>query len=210
MPNFAWQTHGWRLTKSGVCVCAPDDVYFRHVWPGTRAVDRFLRIMWIRFSTDSHDSCWLTFGAPKNGFLGKKNCFVQWNHGKKNSPKKHNKPWDQYGKNVVYEGLWSNSFCAGCRLILVSVLDAGLFLIKFDAIDSELTNTTTWLLTMWLRDHTSGIESLLASYLKSCSDSVSHSVNIASINWYPSSHVHSWCVYVADEAWIHILITIQR
>ena len=31
------------LTKSGVRVCGPDDVYFRHVWPVTRAVDRFLR-----------------------------------------------------------------------------------------------------------------------------------------------------------------------
>ena len=30
------------LTKSGVCVCGPNDVYFRHVCPGTRAVDRFL------------------------------------------------------------------------------------------------------------------------------------------------------------------------
>ena len=30
------------LTKSGVRLCGPDDVYFRHVWPGTRAVYRFL------------------------------------------------------------------------------------------------------------------------------------------------------------------------
>ena len=31
------------LTKSGVRVCGPDDVYFRHAWPGTRVVDGFLR-----------------------------------------------------------------------------------------------------------------------------------------------------------------------
>ena len=31
------------LTKSGVRVCGPDGVHFRHVWPGTRAVDGFLR-----------------------------------------------------------------------------------------------------------------------------------------------------------------------
>ena len=30
------------LTESGVRVCGPDDVYFHHVWPGTRAVDGFL------------------------------------------------------------------------------------------------------------------------------------------------------------------------
>ena len=31
------------VTKSGVRVCGPDDVYFCHVWPGTLAVDGFLR-----------------------------------------------------------------------------------------------------------------------------------------------------------------------
>ena len=36
------------LTKSGVRVCGPDDIYFRHVWPGTQAVDGFLRTDFLR------------------------------------------------------------------------------------------------------------------------------------------------------------------
>ena len=36
------------LTKSGVRVCGPDDVYFRHMWPGTQAFSESMgRHAWI-------------------------------------------------------------------------------------------------------------------------------------------------------------------
>ena len=41
-------------TKSGVRVCGPDDVYIRHMWPGTRTVDRFLRTDFLGVHGTSH------------------------------------------------------------------------------------------------------------------------------------------------------------
>ena len=40
--NFAWRTYGWCLSQNMVFVCVDRMTsYFHHVWPGTRAVNRF-------------------------------------------------------------------------------------------------------------------------------------------------------------------------